>query len=46
MLMAFFAQNGKTMLHRVAENGNHKMCQILLNLGACVDAQDNVSDSF
>ena len=39
------AQDRSTALHLAAFNGNHEICQFLIEHGASVDAQEKVRDN-
>ena len=42
-LFVFLLQSERTPLHFAAEGGHDEICKVLLEKGAQVDAQDNVS---
>ena len=43
ILLHLYAQNGRTALHCAARNGHHETCGYLIEHGASVNAEDEVS---
>ena len=41
----FYAQDGKTALHKAAVDGGLETCECLIKHGASVDVQDKVRDN-